>query len=308
MTVSLSNDGNILAIGAVGNDGNGADSGHVRVYSWNGSVYTQRGNNIDGEAANDQSGYSVSLSNDGNILAIGAIGNDGNGADSGHVRVYSWDGNAYTQRGNDINGEAANDFSGYSVSLSNDGNILAIGAIGNDGNGADSGHVRVYSWNGSVYTQRGNDIDGEAAGDHSGRVSLSNDGNILAIGAVGNDGNGTDSGHVRVYSWNGNAYTQRGYDINGEAAGDQSGYSVSLSHDGNILAIGASLNGANSGHVRVYSWNGSVYTQRGNDINGEAAGDYSGESVSLSNDGNILAIGAYANDGNGTDSGHVPWK
>ncbi|KAL3806159.1 hypothetical protein ACHAXA_004416 [Cyclostephanos tholiformis] len=148
------------------NDGNGVNSGHVRVYSWNGSVYTQRGNDIDGEAAGDYSGYSVSLSNDGNILAIGAPYNDGNGVDSGHVRVYSWNGSVYTQRGNDINGEAAGDNSGYSVSLSNDGNILAIGAYANDGNGGvDSGHVRVYSWNGSVYTQRGNDINGEAAGD-----------------------------------------------------------------------------------------------------------------------------------------------
>ncbi|KAL3806303.1 LOW QUALITY PROTEIN: hypothetical protein ACHAXA_005529, partial [Cyclostephanos tholiformis] len=309
LVVSLSNDGNILAIGAIYNDGNGVNSGHVRVYSWNGSIYNQRGNDINGEAAGDQSGWSVSLSNDGNILAIGAYANDGNGADSGHVCVYSWNGSVYIQRGNDINGEAANDYSGYSVTLSNDGNILAIGASGNDGNGLDSGHIRVYSWNGSVYIQRGNDINGEAAGDQSGQsVSLSSDGNILAIGARFNDGNGANSGHVRVYSWNGSVYTQRGNDINGEAANDYFGMSVSLSNDGNILAIGASGNdgnGTDSGHVRVYSWNGSVYIQRGNDINGEVAGDYSGYSVSLSNDGNILAIGAYADGGNGPYSGHV---
>jgi len=84
-------------------------------------------------------------SNDGNILAIGAYDNDGNGTNSGHVRVYSWNGNAYTQRGYDIDGEAAGDKSGVSVSLSNDGNILAIGAYANDGNAVDSGHVRVYT-------------------------------------------------------------------------------------------------------------------------------------------------------------------
>jgi hypothetical protein len=37
--------------------------------------------------------------------------------------------------------------------------------------------------------QRGEDIDGEAAGDLGGPVSLSSDGNVLAIGALGNDGN-----------------------------------------------------------------------------------------------------------------------
>ena len=44
----------------------------------------------------------------------------------------------------DINGEAQGDQSGYSVSLSADGSVLAIGAINNDGNGHNSGHVRVF--------------------------------------------------------------------------------------------------------------------------------------------------------------------
>ena len=34
---------------------------------------TQLGSDIDGEAANDQSGYSVSLSSDGTRVAIGAL-------------------------------------------------------------------------------------------------------------------------------------------------------------------------------------------------------------------------------------------
>ena len=74
-----------------------------------------------------------------------------------------------------------------------------IGAPGNDGNGSDSGHARVYQWSGMAWTQLGADIDGEAAGDNSGAVSLSSDGNRLAIGAGGNDGNGDHSGHVRVF-------------------------------------------------------------------------------------------------------------
>src|SRR5690554_7207460 len=44
----------------------------------------------------------------------------------------------------DINGEAPGDLSGYSVSLSSDGNIVAIGAPYNTGNGIHSGHVRIY--------------------------------------------------------------------------------------------------------------------------------------------------------------------
>ena len=52
----------------------------------------QLGSYIDGEAAGDYSGNSVSLSSDGLTVAIGAYGNDGNSSNSGHVRIYSWDG------------------------------------------------------------------------------------------------------------------------------------------------------------------------------------------------------------------------
>ena len=73
-----------------------------------------------------------------------------------------------TLLGSDIDGEAAGDVSGAGVSMSTDGSRVAIGAYGNDGNGADSGHVRIYDWNSSTWTQVGSDIDGEAAADRSG--------------------------------------------------------------------------------------------------------------------------------------------
>ena len=133
------------------------------------TAFSLMGLEIDGEAESDWSGMSVSLSSDGTILAIGANVNDGNGSNSGHVRVYEWNGSAWDQKGNDIDGEAADDRSGFSVSLSSDGTILATGAYGNDGNGTYSGHVRVYEWNSgsSSWVQKGSDIDGEAASDFS---------------------------------------------------------------------------------------------------------------------------------------------
>ena len=107
---------------------------------------------------------------------------------------------AQNQIGADIDGEAAWDRSGSSVSLSSDGSRVAIGAHRNDGAGSDSGHVRIYELSGGSWTQLGADIDGEAAGDGSGRsVSLSSDGSRVAIGAIMNDGAGTDAGHVRIY-------------------------------------------------------------------------------------------------------------
>jgi hypothetical protein len=283
-----------------------ASNGHVARAV---TTISQLGLDLDGEAANDQSGYSVAMSADGNRIAIGARYNDGSGNNAGHVRVYTFANGTWTQTGSDINGEAAGDNSGWSVAMSADGNRIAIGAPFNDGSAADSGHVRVYSWNGTAWTQTGSDIDGENGIDWSGySVAMSADGNRIAIGASMNDSSGGDAGHVRVYSWNGTAWTQTGSDIDGEAAADTSGSSVAISTDGNHIAIGAQRNDGNgsmAGHVRVYSWNGTAWTQTGSDIDGEAADDQSGYSVAMSADGTRIAIGAILNDGNGITAGHV---
>jgi hypothetical protein len=308
-SVSLSADGNRIAIGAQNHDGNGSRSGHTRVYSWLGETWVQRGFDINGEAAEDYSGVSVSLSSDGNHVAIGADGNDDNGDESGHVRVFHWSGTQWVQLGSDIDGEATGDHSGVSVSLSSDASRLAIGAPGNDANGTNSGHVRVYQWAGSAWNQLGEDIGGEAAWDNSGSsVSLSSDGNHVAIGAPLADGIELGAGQVRVYRWSGSGWIQLGIDIEGEKENNFSGQSVSLSSDGSRVAIGAPFNDGNgrwSGHTRAYQWSGTAWVQLGSDIDGETAEDRSGSSVSLSSDGTRLAIGAPWNDGNGSLSGHV---
>ena len=323
-SVSLSSDGSRAAIGS------GYGKGHVGIYSWNGSGWTQLGANIDAEAGGDKGGWSVSLSSDGSRVAIGSKLADARGSlnndNRGHVRIYSWNGSAWTQLGADIDGEASLDQSGWSVSLSSDGSRVAIGAPNNDaGNGVgdNRGHVRIYNYTPSgtaSWTQLGADIDGEASLDQSGiSVSLSSDGSRVAIGADGNDGNGTSSGHVRIYNYtpSGTAsWTQLGADIDGEATTDQSGNSVSLSSDGSRVAIGAYGNdvgspsiGANYGHVRIYNYTPSgtaSWTQLGADIDGEASNDQSGGSVSLSSDGSRVAIGAKQNNGStGSTSGHV---
>jgi hypothetical protein len=151
-------------------------------------TWRQLGIDLDGEASIDYSGFSVSTSADGLTVAIGAPYNDENGSDSGHVRIYSYVNNSWQQLGADIDGEAAGDYSGESVSLSSDGTIVAIGAPYNDGNGLDSGHVRIYRYVNSSWQKLAADIDGEAGSDYSGEsVSLSRDGSIVAIGAAYNE-------------------------------------------------------------------------------------------------------------------------
>ncbi|MDY8136249.1 T9SS type A sorting domain-containing protein [Aquimarina sp. 2201CG5-10] len=313
-SVSINTDGSRVAIGSPNADGNGNQSGTVRIYELNASdQWIQVGADITGEAIGDKAGASVSISGNGNRVAIGAPFNDDNGNLSGQVRIYELNAsNQWVQLGGDIDGEAEVNQSGTFISLSSDGTIVAINSTINDDNGNDSGHVRIYQLNASnQWVQLGSDIDGEAANDNSGSsVSMSSNGTTVAIGATGNDGNGNGSGHVRIFQLNAtNQWVQLGDDIDGEIAGDRSGASVSLNSDGTTVAIGATFNddsGNLSGHVRVFQLNPSnQWVQLGGNISGEAADDQSGSSVSISNDGTRVAIGAPFNDGNGDFAGHV---
>ena len=117
-----------------------SDSGHVRVFQYQvisgTATWTQLGQDIDGEAARDGSGRSVSLSSDGTRVAIGAPSNDAGGTNSGHVRIYEYSNNSWTKLGQDLDGEEgydstqANQF-GLSISLSSDGSRIAIGGHNN---------------------------------------------------------------------------------------------------------------------------------------------------------------------------------
>lgn len=320
-SVSLSEDGTTVSIGATSNDGNGSAAGHVRVFKYN-DVYKrwfQMGEDIDGEAAFDRSGWSVSLSRDGTIVSIGSVSNDGNGSSSGHVRVFQYDtaSKSWLQLGKDINGLAALDESGRSISLSDDGFTVAIGATGTTGvygstvDDVHAGHVRVFQYDNvsKIWLQLGQNIDGEDVGDYSGSsVSLSDNGTTVAIGARWNDGNGDRAGHVRVFQYDdvSKSWLQMGQDIDGEATGDDSGYSISLSDDGGTVAIGATGNegnGSDAGHVRVFQYDNlsKSWLQLGHDIDGQTAGDRSGYSVSLSDDGTTVAIGAPQNEDDDDD-------
>ena len=307
--LSINTAGDRLAIGSRLNNGNGTNAGHVRVFQWNGTAWSQMGSDIGGVASGDEFGSSVSLNGLGNRLAVGAEGNDINGLNSGHVRIYEWNGTAWTQLGQDIYGDSLNDNSGFAVSFNSMGNRLAIGTPLNDGNGRDAGQVRIFDWNGTAWVQVGADIDGEAAGDRSGSsISLNAFGNQVAIGAPFNNGNGGNAGHVRAYRWNGTTWIQVGTDIDGEAFDDNCGTSVSMNTSGTRIAVGSQLNSGNgyrSGHVRLYEWNGTAWIQIGSDLDGEAANDWSGKSISINAAGNQVAVGAWLNDGNGNEAGHV---
>ncbi len=303
--VSISGDGSIIAIGAIGNDGNGENSGHVRVFENIENNWMQLGDDIDGEISGDYSGKGLSLSSDGSTVAIGARSN-GNGQNSGHVRVFRYENSSWEQLGDDIDGETESDFFGYSISLSGDGNTVAIGTPFTDQNGLNAGHVRVFENISGNWQQVGETLSGEGSFNGLGEsVSISIDGNTLGIGARQNANSGFLS-EALVFKNINNSWVQLGDTIVGETPQSQllENY-ISLSGDGNSIVIGITFNENETGQAGVYEYINENWEQKGETILGESSTDVFGERVTISNNGNVIAISAAYNDGNGQNSGQV---
>ncbi len=209
--------------------------------------WKQEGVSIKGDATGDYLRRSVALSADASIIVIGSPGttdflsllSNGN-SHSGYIKDYRAEyGGNRVQLGQTIHGDAINDYFGFFVDITPDGMTIICGSPAHWLEDRP-GYVRVFSLqdDGNLgtdnWTQIGQDIIGEAIGDQVGSsVSISTDGKTFAVGADWNNATGYRSGHVRVYRLTDSdtIWEQIGQDIDGEAAGDMSGTSVSLSAD-----------------------------------------------------------------------------
>ncbi len=315
--------------------------------NWQQEAYIKAGN----AGSGDRFGTSVSLSSNGNTLAVGARSEDSNTTginstpndfttDSGAAYVFTRSGNTWVQR-DYIKGSTTDfeDSFGSSISLNADGSVLAVGANSEDRNAtgvdgvppvlssrmANSGAVYVFdrtiiSWMQRAYIKAAQINVGDTFGSS---VDLSADGTVLAISAGGEDSSTTginttpdelaeSSGAVYVFSDNGSNWSQQAYmKASNAGAFDFFGMSISLSADGNTLAVGAvgedgSTSGINSasdeaasgaGAAYLFSRSGSTWTEQAYiKASNTQAFDSFGQAVSLSADGNTLAVGAYAED------------
>ena len=306
-SVAMNDSGTIVAVGAIGNAGNntGVGTGNVRIFENQAGNWQQIGAAINGQAMNDSFGFSVALNSSGSIVAIGAIYNETVSFQEGQVRIFENQSGVWTPLGQAINGIDVGANFGFSVDLSADGTIVAIGAL----NGNDTGSVSIYEYVSDTWNQRGQTLIGDALGDAFGKsLSLNNDGTILAVGASLNDANAMGAGLARVYNWNDSQWIQMGQDVQGEAVNDHAGYDVSLNADGSKLAVGFTANDTaanNAGQVRIYEYDSNVWNQIGGEINGASSEDFFGASIALNAAGNRVAAVAVGADTNGMNSGQL---
>ncbi len=151
----------------------------------------------DFEELTEKSGpsFETTQSADGSIVVVS------NG--SGLVRVYERDleGNL-SQLGTDLTGGSSSDF-GPHLSISDDGNRLAVGspAYAVSGVGNQAGRVQIYDFDGSDWIEK-HAFYGDQYQGFFGTVSLSGDGEWLAIGSTWKEGPGSidRAGMVKVFS------------------------------------------------------------------------------------------------------------
>ncbi len=236
---------------------------------------------------------------------------------------------------------------GDAVVLSDDGSTLAVGATfeasgsaGINGDQADdsvygAGAVYVFtnaggSWSQQAYIKASN----PGLTDNFGyAVELSADGDTMAVSAYfeasGATGVGADqsddsipqAGAVYVFTRSGGVWSQQAYikasntghvpeDENEIGDGDQFGFAIALSDDGDTLVVGAIAedsglssdpgdNGLQSaGAVYVFERTGDSWAERAYlKPSNPSGGDLFGYSLALTADANTLVIGSYDEDG-----------
>ena len=174
---------------------------------------------------------------------------------------------------------------GHCVALSGKGDTLAIGnfektCVEGGECSTSSFWAEVYFWNGSSWEQLGDDIlespivmKGSIVIDPPKTVAISYDGTVLAVG-------------LTTFVFYEDKWIKRRSIIDDFDAGQLIGWSVDLSEDGSIVALGTSYGVNGNDSTRVLEWTGTEYKQLWNSVRGGEM-----NAIALSHDGSVLAVG-----------------
>jgi len=307
--VSINYDGSIVAMSG----GAWSSREYVCVYERNANTWVLLGDTIIGVTGSAMFGYSFSLNDAGNVIAITAT-NDNSG--TGSLSIYQLNGSSWELKGDIIYGESGQ-MMGWGTDISTDGNTVVVGSKYH----SPSGTVSVYEYDEGTWSLKGSVLTGDGSNSHFGSdVSINSDGTIIAAGAPdGKDSEGIidDIGYVKVYEFVTDDWQQLGNTFYGNSENSLAGSSVSLNAAGDLLAVGSpgyALAGGTEerGLADVLKLYGDDWRPYGNDefpgysIFGETDDDDNmGFNVSLDAIGSTVAIGIPGRDENAVSESGV---
>jgi len=341
---SVAIDGNTAVVGAFYDDDNGAGSGSAYIFRFNDSNWVQEAKLLASDgAASDNFGCSVAI--DGNVALVGADYDDDNGSVSGSAYIFRFNGSNWVQECKLLASDGA-EYKYFGSCVAIDGNTALVGAYGNDDNGDRSGSAYIFRFDGSNWDQEAKLLAEDGTDyDYFGRC-VAIDGNIIVVGANGDDDKGDGAGSAYIFRFNisnwvqeakllaedGSAYHRFGWcvDIDGDKvlvgggsayifrfngsnwgqeakllASDGTAIGGWVAIDGNTALVGADGdddNGAESGSAYIFRFDGSNWIEQDKLLASDGAEhDYFGRCVAI--DSNTTLVGAFGDDDNGARSG-----
>ena len=268
-------------------------------------------------SGNDLFGWSVAISANGDTVVVGAPHRTGGASQQGAAYLFykpggGWTNSVFQHDMLTASDGAANDYFGYSVSITAYGGAFIVGANGDDiGVNTDQGSAYVFAYSPPFWAQSAKltAFDGAANDWFGASASISGDGSVVVVGANGHDfllspNNGAAYVFVEPFlGWADATETAELGATGGGAHDDEFGYSAAISADGNAILVGAfGVNGyLNPGAAYLFvkpgaGWGGVLTPPTKLTASDGAAGDGFGNSVSIGSAGNALAIGAYSDD------------
>jgi len=302
MKVAVSGDGNVMATIKSEDDFGNGGPGAIRVYAWNGSAWTRRGQDL-------PEGSDFSLNHSGNRLVLSKTLVPFSG-ESGRVSAYDWNGNSWIQVGSDLIIQPTDGIVLLNCGLDDAGDTLVLGFFDAQDGFAENERalIRAYDLSNQVWNQVGSDMIGELSADFRGQgrsyhrvdCAISGDGNVLA--------HLTTEG-IAVKTRNGSSWNARPT-ISIILPTPRKNMSffpcyhrLGLSENGNILVVGiedlrplpeAPLEPSKRGEVKVFQWADGAWTSRGQTIliiDESPAPDGPFQDIEMSSDGKFISIG-----------------
>jgi hypothetical protein len=295
--ISVAVSGDRIVVGAEWDDDHATDSGSVYIYEWDGAEWVETKLTASDAEAEDRFGTAVAIS--GDRLVVGALDDD-NGSAAGAIYVYDWDGVEWLETKLTASDGSTADHLGLGVAV--DGDRVVAGARRDDDHGASSGSVYIFDWDGIEWLETKLTASDGAFNDWYG-TSMAVDGDRVVVGSWFDDtDNGTDSGSIYVYDWNGAEWVETQL-----IAGDGipfADYGRSVAMSGDRIVVGAyedDASGLATGSAYVYEWDGANWLEiKLAATDGASFDDYG---IAVATAGDRIVVGSRFDDDNGDDSG-----
>ena len=324
--MAFSEDGDTLAIGCFKQVvGSQSAQGRTIVLARSGTTWTEQLSVTapSGQAATSYRRFAYcDLSNDGNTLVVGSNRGPSNSQNGGMVAIYTRSGSNWTEVVSFTGSDTVTGDIFSHAKISGDGSTIAVMAPGAAYNGTNNtGAVYIYAYNGTSWSTSVSSHQAKidagtylpsafqsytGFGDYQSLIAISDDGDTVAFA-----NEELSNGEVYVVTRSGTTWTKQATILPSSYSGapdasNEFGCALSLSGDGNKLAVGAkfessgwtnsgSSGNSNAGSVYTFLRNGTTWSQASRITNttntGSTTGDNFGAGLCLSQSGYYMSIG-----------------